>query len=311
MGQSLVRWDQVQKPTEEGGLGLFSIKDKNRVLLAKWIWRFQVEESALWREVIIAKYGLTDLRFPLSSSNRTSLGPWKDIIKQKALVLDRLTYKVGNDSTTSFWKDVWLSNEPLNTIYPLLYILYSKKTVDVKDLWSTESNSWDIRFRRNLKDAEIVELASLLHTLSFCRINNDMDRPIWRLEPHGIFSTSSLLRDLQKPPSSPEDTSMYSTIWKDHYPKKIIFFLWETSISTLNTHEKLQRRIPYMAISPHWCALCKQSIESIGHVFVSCDIANSFWSKILPLFDWLVALPSDMHSLLALTLTGHPFTKEK
>lgn len=50
-GQHLVRWEKVIHPTEDGGLGIRSIKDKNKALLEKWIWRYHVEESSLWRIV--------------------------------------------------------------------------------------------------------------------------------------------------------------------------------------------------------------------------------------------------------------------
>lgn len=57
--------------------------------------------------------------------------------------------------------------------------------------------------------------------------------------------------------------------------------------------------MPFMYVSPHWCILCKQHRESIGHVFVSCKFSPSFWNKIISLFSWLVALPTNMHLISA------------
>lgn len=31
-----------------------------KALLGKWLWRFRVEEQALWREVIAGKYGVVE-----------------------------------------------------------------------------------------------------------------------------------------------------------------------------------------------------------------------------------------------------------
>lgn len=55
-GSHLVWWDKVIKTHAQGGLGLQSLIDKNRVLLAKWIWRYCHEDGALWKQIIDAKY---------------------------------------------------------------------------------------------------------------------------------------------------------------------------------------------------------------------------------------------------------------
>lgn len=54
---------------------------------------------------------------------------------------------------------------------------------------------------------------------------------------------------------------LYELIWKGHYPKKIKFFLRELSHKTINTHEKFQRRLPHMVLSPHWCSMCKSILN--------------------------------------------------
>nr|XP_009595530.1 uncharacterized protein LOC104091812 [Nicotiana tomentosiformis] len=49
----------VTSPKKWGGLGAKDLRVFNRVLLGKWLWRFKVEEHALWREVIVEKYDST------------------------------------------------------------------------------------------------------------------------------------------------------------------------------------------------------------------------------------------------------------
>ncbi|KAK2634652.1 hypothetical protein Ddye_029444 [Dipteronia dyeriana] len=49
-------WDTVCKSKKFRGLGIDKTTDKNRSLLAKWVWRFGTEENALWRKVICARY---------------------------------------------------------------------------------------------------------------------------------------------------------------------------------------------------------------------------------------------------------------
>jgi hypothetical protein len=53
----LVRWDQVCSPMDCGGLDVKNLTLFNKALLGKWLWRFAVEESYLWRRVIAQNMG--------------------------------------------------------------------------------------------------------------------------------------------------------------------------------------------------------------------------------------------------------------
>lgn len=43
-----------------GSLGIKDLKVFDKALLGKWLWRFRVEENALWRGVIADKYGIME-----------------------------------------------------------------------------------------------------------------------------------------------------------------------------------------------------------------------------------------------------------
>ena len=53
----LVKWATICSPISSGGLGIRKIRLFNEALLGKWLWRFGIEEDALWRQVIEMKYG--------------------------------------------------------------------------------------------------------------------------------------------------------------------------------------------------------------------------------------------------------------
>ena len=44
-------------PLENGGLGVRKLTTFNKDLLGKWLWRFGVEETRLWRKVVALKFG--------------------------------------------------------------------------------------------------------------------------------------------------------------------------------------------------------------------------------------------------------------
>ena len=53
----LVGWDNVCSPKANGGLGVRKLTTFNKALLGKWLWRFGVEETRLWRRVVALKFG--------------------------------------------------------------------------------------------------------------------------------------------------------------------------------------------------------------------------------------------------------------
>ena len=53
----LVKWSEVVRPQLAGGLGLVDLDLQNWSLLAKWWWRYGEEKDALWRRVMVSKYG--------------------------------------------------------------------------------------------------------------------------------------------------------------------------------------------------------------------------------------------------------------
>lgn len=42
---------------EYGGLEIGNLRTRNRVLLAKWLWRFTLEPEALWHNIVASKHG--------------------------------------------------------------------------------------------------------------------------------------------------------------------------------------------------------------------------------------------------------------
>ena len=52
----MVKWSEICKPKDQGGLGVISSKRMNIALLSKWLWRIQTDEGGLWLEIIRAKY---------------------------------------------------------------------------------------------------------------------------------------------------------------------------------------------------------------------------------------------------------------
>lgn len=92
---------------ERGGLGIRDLRDLNRALLAKWLWRYGKEPNALWRKVIDAKYKAHEFGW-FSKEPRGSYGcsVLKDIFKEMERYKSGIEYVIGRGNKVSFWHDV-------------------------------------------------------------------------------------------------------------------------------------------------------------------------------------------------------------
>lgn len=54
----LVNWRTICTSKKNDSLGVRSLSKLNKALLSNWNWRFASERDALWRKVIINKFGV-------------------------------------------------------------------------------------------------------------------------------------------------------------------------------------------------------------------------------------------------------------
>ncbi|KAK2637666.1 hypothetical protein Ddye_025461, partial [Dipteronia dyeriana] len=57
----LVNWETMCKSKKHIGLGIGHMLDKNKGLLAKWVWQYGCETDSLWEKVLCVKY-VMDIR---------------------------------------------------------------------------------------------------------------------------------------------------------------------------------------------------------------------------------------------------------
>ena len=118
----LVAWDRICALIQQGGLGVRQIIPFNLALLGKWLWRFGLEESHLWRRVMAAKYGVGRGGWTSNSPRGThGCSLWRHIRMGWEAFSTHISFEVGLGTWVSLWHDKWCSNRHLKEIFPGLF----------------------------------------------------------------------------------------------------------------------------------------------------------------------------------------------
>ena len=75
-------------------LGFRQLIPFNRALLGKWLWRFGIEETHLWRQVLVAKYGVDNGGW---ITNRPRVSHGCSVLKHIRMGWDGFSFNVGFD----------------------------------------------------------------------------------------------------------------------------------------------------------------------------------------------------------------------
>lgn len=120
----LVDWKIICRSLFCGGLGIRSIKDHNRAMLAKWFWRFGMERDSLWRRVVVARYGEISPWESKEVRFRHGCGVWKSIQKIKEGFWNFIRFNLRSGRKIKFWKDRWIGDYPLRDVFRNIHSSY-------------------------------------------------------------------------------------------------------------------------------------------------------------------------------------------
>jgi mannosylglycoprotein endo-beta-mannosidase len=144
------------------------------------------EETTLWKEVLMAKYGnqivnnviLTNVAIPSFATLW-----WKDVchlemgVGPTISLEEVIVRKLGNGMLIRFWKDIWIGEIPLCSLFPRLFSLSEQKEICVGELLKVEEGRrwWNFIWRRNLFQWELDLLNQLVSSLENISLSLDVD----------------------------------------------------------------------------------------------------------------------------------------
>uniref|UniRef100_A0A2N9H6M3 Reverse transcriptase zinc-binding domain-containing protein n=1 Tax=Fagus sylvatica TaxID=28930 RepID=A0A2N9H6M3_FAGSY len=239
----LVKWSQICQPINLGGLGFQNLRLFNKALLGKWLWCFGNEREALWRQVIVAKYG--NLHEGWTSGevvgpNGVSL--WKNIRKERDTFSHFLSFEIGDGSMVRFWTDRWCGTCSLKEAFPELFRITRNKEALVKEhiQYHNEVVSWVLNFIRPVQDWEEESISSFLDLLYSSSVKGyGLNKVCWRGSQQKGFQVKSYYKALI--PQNAE-VGPWKNIWKPKVPIWVAFFVWTTVMDRILTTDNLRRR---------------------------------------------------------------------
>jgi hypothetical protein len=305
---SWVKWKVVCREKKKGGLGVRDLEMVKTSLLLKWRWRLVKDGLALWKEVLVAKYGnhiLNNVDLPNAPLPYYASLWWKDAcnidvcVGSSSWLNEVLSRRLGNGMSTRFWRDVWIGGEPLYLKFPRLFSLSLQKDFFVGNLWS--EGRWDFVWRRNLFQWEADSVNLLLDLLVNVSLSNDQDEWVWNLNPEEGFSVKSAYDSLSGMGDitnlSEWELKIFSSIWISPAPAKVVAFSWQLLYDRLPTKDNLHSRGVIQHVSDLNCAWCGLASETSKHLFLHCNKSIRVWYEVCKWLGVLMVMPPDIMTL--------------
>ncbi|CAN1343283.1 Putative ribonuclease H protein At1g65750 [Linum perenne] len=274
----LINWKLVKTPRSLVGLGVLDLRSMNSALLAKWCWRFGMERTSWWRELIVSKCGVGESIWRMSWNRDTSgWSVWRWIVKE-SFCFWKYGYVDPGGGWVAFWVDFWVPGVCLSDRYPRVAAAARSLGAYVCDYFCLDRSSWEIPLTTTLRGGAEQES---LHLLQFLEARQ---RPIlsagpavlnWPLETSGCFSVRSLTKALIKNQFEGCANFPEEVVWARHVPTKVSCLVWKVAHERLATIDILRRRGFSM---PNRCVMCGTDSESVRHIFWLCPFACEVWS---------------------------------
>jgi hypothetical protein len=318
-----VKWDMICRPKKEGGLGVRDLRLVNISLLAKWRWKLLTRDNDVWKDVVVARYGLDVLgKKNLGEIDVTRLGStwWKDICtldKDSLWFINGIGKKLGNGQSTMFWNEVWIGNQSLRHMFPRLFGISMQRDEVIGRMGMLEEGvwHWDLQWRRNLFVWEEEQFHEFLDLITTFSPTEQEDLWIWKDDVISGFTVNSaylLLVENYIPRIAINSTNdlVFKWLWKCGAPSKVCAFSWQLILDRIQTKDNLlKRRI--IDAQQGGCGMCGDAPESALHLFLHCKYGAKVWYDIMRWLGFMVILPHDIVSSLAMVICCAKNKKER
>ena len=117
-------------------------------------------------------------------------------------------------------------------------------------------------------------MSALPEILATVIISDQRGRWSWSLDGSGRFSVASARNYID---SKTLVVDHSATRWNSLVPIKVNIFTWWLTLNKIPTRDNLDKR--GIDIHSLLCPVCDLEIETVGHLFFSCQMARDIWKK--------------------------------
>ena len=230
-----VAWRDISKLKAEGGLGIRSLKEVNKVYGLKLIWRLMLGTS-LWSKWIQI-YVLKKKSFwEVKVNSQVGSWMWRKLLKLRDVAQEFYLKEVGNGRHTSFWFDKWSDK---GRLFDLLGDLGMIDTGVRKDS-TLEEAVWCVRRRRKHRNVVLNEIEAELNRVKEKLRHNVEDVIKWKGKSgyRERFSTSETWLMIREAQSS---CSWAKGVWFSNATPKFSFITWLAVLNRLATMDRISK----------------------------------------------------------------------
>nr|GEZ64061.1 hypothetical protein [Tanacetum cinerariifolium] len=130
-GKARIKWADVCKPKDEGGLGIKSLEVWNIALISKHIWNIIYKKESMWVKWVHV-YKLKGRNFWDIPEKEGSSWSWKKILRYRSVLRSHIVHRIGNGLDTSLWFDNWHDICPLSDFISKRKVHCSGLSLDCK-----------------------------------------------------------------------------------------------------------------------------------------------------------------------------------
>ncbi|XP_052624830.1 uncharacterized protein LOC128132348 [Lactuca sativa] len=265
-GKAKVKWLDICKPKEYGGLGIKNLRRWNDALLAKHVSNVINNKNSLWVQWVRTNY-IGRRNFWDILQKKSMSWTWKRFLEIRKTVRPHVVSCVGNGRNTALWHDWWHPIGILCTIIPRRDwvsngLSDSSLVCDVLDF---DTYSWPVEW--------VNKFPGLIEAPMFCIDSNMNDVVGWR-DKKGIcrnFSCKQVWSDLN---NFGDIVPWYDIVWYNNCIPRNSFILWMAVLNRLKTQDRVRG---WEVAGKLLCPFCEIVPDSHNHLFFNCDYTSRFW----------------------------------
>ena len=289
---SLAAWDMVCRPKKNGGLGVVNLKIQNDALLLKFLHKFYNRHDIPWVHLIWDSYYGDSI--PHAHDACGSFW-WKDLTQLMPIYRGVTHVKIGNGSSTLFWKDNWSQSIYADSC-PRAYSYAISEDVSVQHIFTSPHLQENFHLPLSIQAHDELRSIQLEVAENTLTEEHDTWQCIWG---GNTFQTSSYYRFYFRDVTAHE---AFGWLWKAKCTPKLKTFGWFLLVDRLNTRNMLKRR-HYNIGTNFDCLLCGQHVEeTVEHLFFHCTFSQECWLHLG--FNW--SLQHDRLDMIKHQKTVHP-----